>query len=175
MRLKLNLSGITAELSITGYVPDSADWCKSDFVFRSEDWLNYHGENRELFTAFDLEYLVRHLWELVRGEMQEVTSYWCFEPDFTFVMMPAREVQSQPGLIILNEDKSVGSRFYDICMEWRVGFWYRGHGFSGNYLSLDMGAQEVRYFLAYLELVMGKRTEEDREIAEMMEKGILVP
>ncbi len=175
MRLKLNLSGITAELSITGYVPDSADWCKSDFSFCSENWLNYHMEDDELFTAFEVVNLANSLESLVRGEVQEITKMELMEPDFEFILNPAREVQSRPGMIFLNEDRSIGSRFFDISVDWRVGFWGEERGFTDNYLSLHMGAQEIRYFLAYLELVMGKRREEDSEIVEMMEKGVLVP
>lgn len=45
MQLKLNLGGVVLSLRIWGYTKVNDDdwhsiWCKTDFAFKSGDWLN---------------------------------------------------------------------------------------------------------------------------------------
>ena len=56
VQLKLNLGGVVLSLRIWGYTKVNDDdwhsiWCKTDFAFKSGDWLNYHAEACLLYTS----------------------------------------------------------------------------------------------------------------------------
>ena len=55
MWLKLDLSGIKLSMQIRNYRKVSDDdwdsvWCKTDFAFVSDEWLNYRKDNDEVFV-----------------------------------------------------------------------------------------------------------------------------
>ena len=66
MWLKLDLSGIKLSMQIRNYRKVSDDdwdsvWCKTDFAFVSDEWLNYRKDNDEVFLAREIEDLAKSL------------------------------------------------------------------------------------------------------------------
>ena len=93
MWLKLDLSGIKLSLQIKNYRKTSEEdwlsvWCKTDFSFVADKWLNYCEDNSEVFLAREIEDLARSLDDLLNDRLNAPTEFNCIEPDFDFVLTP---------------------------------------------------------------------------------------
>lgn len=172
MWLKLDLDGIVAQIRIKGYTPSSHDewdsqWCKVDFSFSSDDWLNYHKENDEVLLSCEVEELAAQIEKLLCDELEEVKELPCIEPDFTFRLNPKRDLRKDPRYTYIRE----GCEFADSYIEWTITFWH--DGLTANYLSLTLDQDDMQLLLKYLYLVMGKIRSDSDEIDQMIKSGYI--
>lgn len=172
MWLKLDLSGIKLSMQIRNYRKVSADdwdstWCKTDFAFVSDDWLNYRKENDEVFLAREIEDLAKSLDDLLNDRLNAPTEFNCIEPDFNFAFSPKQDVRLNPRVLYVRP----GCEIVDIDMEWKISFWH--DGLTANYLSVTLNRTDIESLLLYLRLVMGEVQESAPEIKALMNKGII--
>ena len=172
MWLKLDLSGIRLSMQIRNYRKVSADdwhstWCKTDFSFVSDEWLNYSKDNDEVFLACEIEDLAKALDDLLNDRLNALTEFSCIEPDFNFVLNPKKDLRLDPKVLYVKP----GCEIVDIGMEWKISFWY--DGLTDNYLSVALDRTDIECFLLYLRLVMGEVQESSPEIKALMGKGII--
>ena len=172
MWLKLNLDGIVLSLRIRQYKKVKADdwdstWCKTDFSFMSEPWLNYSKEDDEVLLAREVDELVEALEKLLTDQLYEPTELTCIEPDFIFELNPKEDLRKNPRYLYIQP----GCEMADIDLEWKVFFWYEG--LTGNYLSVALARPDIECLLTYLKVVTGQLSEKDAEIQTLIAKGIL--
>lgn len=172
MWLKLDIDGIIARLQIRNYVrvPDDdwdSTWCKTDFSFISEPWLNYCKENDEVFLASEIDSFKNTLESFLNDQLTEQTEYECIEPDFCFVLNPKKDLRLDPRCTYVPQ----GYEIVDIDMEWRISFWH--DGLTANYLSVTLNRESIEYLLIYLKLITGELASEDRVIHRMIQAGVL--
>ena len=157
MWLKLNLSGIRLSMQIRNYRRTSEEdwlsvWCKTDFSFVADKWLNYCEDDSEVFLAREIEDLAKSLDDLLNDRLTAPTEFNCIEPDFNFILRPGCEI-------------------VDIDMEWKISFW--DEGLTDNYLSVSLVRSDIECLLSYLRLVMGEVQESAPEIKALMNKGVV--
>ena len=172
MWLKLNLDGIVLSLRIRQYqkVEDvnwDLTWCKTDFSFISEPWLNYSKENDEMLLAREVDDLAEVLEKLLTDQLSAPTEFACIEPDFVFELHPKEDLRKDPRYLYIRP----GSEIADIDMEWKVFFW--DGGLTGNYLSVALARPDIECLLTYLKVVTGQLSEKDAEVQTLIAKGIL--
>ena len=172
MWLKLNLDGIVLSLRIRQYKKVEADawdstWCKTDFSFVSEPWLNYSKENDEVLLAREVDELAEALEKLLTDQLSEPTEFTCIEPDFIFELNPKEDLRNNPRYVYIRP----GCEIADIDLEWKVFFWHEG--LTGNYLSVALARPDIECLLAYLKVVTGQLSEKDIEVQTLIAKGIL--
>ena len=172
VQLKLNLGGVVLSLRIWGYTKVTDDdwhsiWCKTDFAFKSGDWLNYHAEVAEVFLAYEIENLVGALDSLLNDRFKTPTEFNCVEPDFNFILNPKRDRRLDPKVVYVRP----GCEMVDISVEWRVSFWFEG--LTANYLSVTLYRPDIERLLAYLRLVTGELTADDAQIKAMIVQGVI--
>ena len=173
MWLKLNLDGIILSLQIRNYIKVSDDdwgstWCKTDFSFCSEPWLNYHKTNDEVFLASEIDDLAHMLKDLLDGSLTESIEFNCIEPDFNFFFHPKYDVRNDPKVVYVKP----GHEIADIDMEWRVSFW-NGGGLTANYLSVTLNRDDIENLFLYLQLVMSKVSENDPAVVQRIKDNII--
>lgn len=172
MWFKIDLNGIILQLQFREYRPSKKEiwdeqWCKTDFSFASEPWLNYHQENGEVFLSCEVEELADRIDKLLHDRLQEKTEVELIEPDFHFILYPKRDLRNDPKYAYIKP----GHEIADIYMKWTVTFW--NEGLTDNYLSVTLDRADMEYLLNYLHLVMGKLSRKDSLIADMIDKGII--
>lgn len=172
MWLRLDLDGIVLKLQIRNYVKVAADdwnstWCKTDFSFVSEPWLNYHKEEDEVFLAREIDELKEALQALLENQLTEATEFCCIEPDFNFILTPQRDLRLDPKTLYVKP----GCEIVDIDVEWKVSFWH--DGLTANYLSVSLDREDIENLLSYLRLVTGELIESDPKIQQLIRDGIL--
>lgn len=173
MTLHLDLDGIQTQLRITGYHPSSqedrtGEWCKTDFSFRSDPWLDYHREGDEVFLCQEVEELFEQLGRLLTDQLSEETELTLMEPDFTFRLHPKRDLRQDPRITYI---APTADPIVDISADWVVSFWH--DGLTANYLSVALGREEIRHLRNYLGLVLGRLSEDSPECAAMIGEGVL--
>ena len=172
VQLKLNLGGVVLSLRIWGYTKVNDDdwhsiWCKTDFAFKSGDWLNYHAEAAEVFLAYEIENLVGALDSLLNDRFKTPTEFNCVEPDFNFILNPKCDRRLDPKVVYVRP----GCEMVDISVEWCVSFWFEG--LTANYLSVTLYRPDIERLLAYLLLVTGELTADDAQIKAMIAQGVI--
>lgn len=172
MWLKLDLSGIKLSMQIKNYHKTSEEdwlsvWCKTDFSFVADKWLNYCEDDSEVFLAREIEDLAKSLDDLLNDRLNAATEFNCMEPDFNFVLNPKQDVRLNPKVLYVRP----GCEIVDIDMEWKISFWY--DGLTANYLSVTLDRSDIERLLLYLRLVMGEVQESAPEIKVLMDKGII--
>lgn len=172
MWLKLDLDGITVSMQIRNYVKSTqkdwdCEWCKTDFSFVSEDWLNYHKENDEVFLSKEIEEIARLLDDLLHDRLEKPMEFECIEPDFSFVFRPKKDLRMDPRYTYVRP----GEEIVDIDANWKVSFWH--DGLTANFLSVTLGRKDIEYLLVYLRLVMGTLDEGSPDVACLINTGII--
>lgn len=86
MWLKLNLSGIRLSMQIRNYRRTSEEdwlsvWCKTDFSFVADKWLNYCEDDSEVFLAREIEDLAKSLDDLLNDRLTAPTEFNCMRPN----------------------------------------------------------------------------------------------
>lgn len=147
MWLKLDLSGIKLSMQIRNYRKVSDDdwdsvWCKTDFAFVSDEWLNYRKDNDEVFLAREIEDLAKSLDDLLNDRLNAPTEFNCIEPDFNFILNPKKDLRLDPKVLYVRP----GCEIVDIDMEWKISF--LDEGLTDNYLSqpVEKGHLSVVFF-----------------------------
>lgn len=172
LRLKIDLNGIVVRLRIKGYTHYTREnwdetWCRVDFSFSSDDWLNYHHENDEVMLASEVDQLAESIDKLLRDELNEVTEFPCMEPDFKFILHPKRDLREDPQYTYVRE----GYEIADIYMEWTVTFW--NDGLTDNYLSVTLDREDMKILLVYLNYIIGKYKIGDAEVEDLIQRDFL--
>ena len=144
MSLSFNVDGINIYLKINNYKPSDKDhwdslWCNCDFMFTSDNWLNYHKENDEILLCSEIEELESTLTMLLNSEINEDREISFIEPDFVFNISPIKNIQN----LVL-----------DIMTEWKVYFWH--DGLTANYLSITLNRDEIQNLRDYLSYIIKK-------------------
>lgn len=164
MILRLNLSGIVVTMKIWNYVPSRGfewdGWCKTDISWVSEPWLNLSYHEDEIFMPNEIEETVKMLKAFLNNEFTEVETWRFIEPDFEFILHPQRKeprFMTRPTFELM-----------DVSMEWKVSFWHRESGLTGNYLLLDLEKQDIEKLLLYFQIVIGEVNTADERVQEMV-------
>ena len=173
MKLRLDLAGIIVQLQIRKYDPElkgdyCTGWCKTDFSFSSEPWLNYAQDDAEVFLSSEVADLYTALNQLLQDELTEEKMFECIEPDFNFILQPKFDVRNNPKVLYVKP----GHEIVDITMEWTVSFW--NEGLTANYLSVSLNREEIQHLCNYLGLVTGQLREADTVILNMINAGVLI-
>lgn len=173
MWFKLDLSGIEMKMRIKGYEPSERgkwdyQWCNVDFSFIGGYWLNYHKDNDQILLSCEVEELAQALDDLLLDKLSEVGTIEYIEPYFNFILHPKRDLRKDSKYIYIQK----GCEIVDIYMSMKVFFWHEG--ITDNFISLTFDRSDIQYFRNYLLLVMGKLGNDDKEILDMIDKGILV-
>ena len=174
MKLRLDLSGIIVQLQIRDYDPGLKDdrfnaWCKVDFSFSSEPWLNYEQNDAEVFVSYEVSDLYFILKRLLCDELTEIEELDMREPDFNFTLHPKFDIRNNPSVA----DVAPGHQIIDMFMDWRVCFWH--NGLTPNYLSVSLERKEIQYLCNYFGLVIGQLSETNPAILNMLDTGVLIP
>lgn len=172
MWLKLNLSGIRLSMQIRNYRRTSEEdwlsvWCKTDFSFVADKWLNYCEDDSEVFLAREIEDLAKSLDDLLNDRLTAPTEFNCIEPDFNFILNPKKDLRLDPKVLYVRP----GCETVDIDMEWKISFWH--DGLTANYLSVTLNRTDIESLLLYLRLVMGEVRESSPEIKALISKGVI--
>lgn len=172
MWLRLDLDGIILTLRIKDYrrVPDDdwdSTWCKVDFSFVSEPWLDYRQTDSEVFLAREIDDLREALEALLTGRMTAPSEFICIEPDFRLLLRPREDLRNDPKVIYI----SPGHEMADIGIEWQVYFWHEG--LTGNFLTVSLGREEILELLVYLRLVSGMMSEDDPAVKVLTRLNII--
>ena len=163
MWLKLNLSGIRLSMQIRNYRRTSEEdwlsvWCKTDFSFVADKWLNYCEDDSEVFLAREIEDLAKSLDDLLNDRLTAPTEFNCIEPDFNFILNPKKDLRLDPKVLYVRP----GCEIVDIDMEWKNLILARWT--DANYLSVTLNRTDIESLLLYLRLVMGEVRESSPEI-----------
>ena len=173
MKLRLDLRGIIVQLQIRDYNPGLKDdcfnaWCKVDFSFSSEPWLNYEQNDAEVFVSYEVSDLYFILKRLLCDELTEIEELDVREPDFNYTLHPKFDIRNDPKVAYV----APGHEIRDIFMDWRVCFWH--DGLTPNYLSVSLKRKEIQYLCNYFGLVTGQLSETDPAVRSMADAGVLI-
>jgi len=173
MQLRMDLNGIVVRLRITGYKPCGhcdlvGEWCKVDYSFTADPWLNYHCEAAEVFSSSDIQCLADLTDRLLNDKLTEETCFECDEPDFAFTLSPKFDVRNNPNALYV----ASGHEILDIGMRWDVSFWNEGC-LTANHLSVYLERADIENLQNYLDLIMGKIGVHDPAIESMIFNDIL--
>lgn len=172
MWLKLDLDGILLTLRIRGYrrVPDNdwdSTWCRVDFSFVSEPWLDYRQTDSEVFLAREIDDLREALESLLADRLASPTEFICMEPDFRFLLQPKEDLRDDPKVLYI----SPGHETVDIGMEWQVFFWHEG--LTANHLTVTLGREEIEALLIYLQLISGVLSPDHPAVRALLQRSII--
>ena len=131
--LNLELSGTKLEMEIKDY--EKHEWCSCTFHVHS-DFISYDLVDDETLEAADIDYLMKQLKKLLAGELTEQEEISFTEPFLEFILWPS------------SED-------YEASVDWKFILWEDPNQvFTGNYFSLQLGEDDIRKLVGYLEEVM---------------------
>ncbi len=152
MWFKLDASGIKINLQIKNYKLTNRknwdrEWCHCDFLFYSDNWLNYHKENDEVLLCCEIDEISEALTRLLDNKIIEEKEIICIEPDFIFKLFPQKDLRDDARYTYVKP----GYEIQDIYLEWRIYFW--DDGLTDNYLTITLYRDEITRFRDYIELV----------------------
>ena len=153
MWFEVDARGIKIKLRIKGYTQTTkenwdSEWCNCDFLFLSEDWLNYHREDTEVLLSCEVEELEENLSQLLNNQLSEEKEILCMEPDFIFKLYPQKDRREDPNYTYVQP----GYEIQDIYLEWKVYFWHGG--LTDNYLTVTLNRDEIESLRDYLSSVI---------------------
>ena len=152
--MQIDAAGITIDLLIKGYRKSTKHnwddlWCRCDFSFTSNNWLNYTSVDNEVLLSCEIEELEQSLTKLLDGKITEKTVIEPIEPDFKFILFPEEDLRNNPNYTYVQP----GYEILDIYLEWRVYFW--NEGLTDNFLTVTLGREEIVTLRDYLRSVIG--------------------
>ena len=171
MWLKLNIDGIELSLRISGYKPISDwksdySWCQVDLQLKSS-WINYK-TNGELLDMGEVVSLWNRMSDLLSDKTRDITAFEGLEPDIQFQFFPRRDIRNDPKVLYV----APGHEISDISADMVITFW--NEGLTNNRLILNLGRDEIEYFLDYL-LYIEKTTDFDKtKLDKLIEKGVFL-
>ena len=154
MNVQIDAAGITIDLLIKGYRKSTKHnwddlWCRCDFSFTSNNWMNYTSVDNEVLLSCEIEDLEQSLTKLLDGKITEKTVIEPIEPDFKFILFPEEDLRNNPNYTYVQP----GYEILDIYLEWRVYFW--NEGLTDNFLTVTLGREEIVTLRDYLRSVIG--------------------
>ena len=154
MNVQIDAAGITIDLLIKGYRKSTKHnwddlWCRCDFSFTSNNWMNYTSVDNEVLLSCEIEELEQSLTKLLDGKITEKTVIEPIEPDFKFILFPEEDLRNNPNYTYVQP----GYEILDIYLEWRVYFW--NEGLTDNFLTVTLGREEIVTLRDYLRSVIG--------------------
>lgn len=155
MGIQIDANGIIIDFAVSGYRKSNKDnwddlWCKCDFSFRSDNWLNYKSVSNEVLLSCEIDELERSFTQLLDGEITEKKMIEPIEPDFKFILHPEEDLRNNPNYTYVRP----GYEILDIYLEWRVYFW--NEGLTDNYLTVVFDRNDITMFRDYLRTVIKK-------------------
>jgi len=173
MWLKLDIDGIIFHFRICGYRKSTkewdSEWSREDLTLQSKSWLNYQIVNDELLLMHEVEELHEKIESLLTDKIVSVETMECIEPDLTFVFQPKQDLRNDPKYSYV----APGYEIVDIGMELSIAFWNEGEGLTANRLTIAFDRSDLEKMLCYLELIIGKKSQNDEMVQKMIKEGSL--
>ncbi len=174
LRLKLNLSTICFEFSISHYVRSTKErwdkeWCAVSVACRGGNWLNYVRNADETLLSCEVETILDHLEDLLNDRLHSSGQLAFIEPDFILILNPKKDLTKDAKYLYV----APGYEIQDIDMEWKIVF--RDGKSNDHYLSLRFYREDLTHLQKYLSFITGKISQSDAEIQKMIESGVLCP
>ena len=149
-----NIRGLQVTLRIDGYkAPAGHDygdvWCDCGYSFRFGDAVNYQNEHDELFMPEEVDALAGVLTDLLDGKITRPREVPMTEPDFVFMLYPAKDLRSDPKYIYV----APGHELQDIRVEWRIFFW--DGGLTDNFLTITLLREDIAALRDFLSSCRG--------------------
>ena len=153
--MRIDVAGIIIDFLVKGYRKSTREnwddlWCKCDFSFRSNNWLNYQSVDNEVLLSCEVEELENNLTQLLDGKITEKTVIEPIEPDFKFILYPEEDLRNNPNYTYVQP----GYEIVDIYLEWKVYFWHEG--LTDNHLTVTLDRTEITSLRDYLISVIKK-------------------
>ena len=112
-------------------------WCDCSFSFRFGEIINYHKDHDELLMPEEVDALADGLTDLLDGKITEPQERPMLEPDFVFMLYPAKDLRTDPTYTYIKPR----DEFQDIYVEWRVFFW--NDGLTENFLTITLEREDI--------------------------------
>lgn len=93
-------------------------WCKVTLRIENE-YIHYKIDNKEVLIEYEIENLIRELYKLLNGELEEDSKMEFCEPDLEFILSPSNAVPSNVLVdmrINFFEDGVLSANFYNLCL-----------------------------------------------------------
>ena len=153
--MRIDVAGIIIDFLVKGYRKSTREnwddlWCKCDFSFRSNNWLNYQSVDNEVLLSCEDEELENNLTQLLDGKITEKTVIEPIEPDFKFILYPEEDLRNNPNYTYVQP----GYVIVDFYLEWKVYFWHEG--LTDNHLTVTLDRTEITALRDYLRSVIKK-------------------
>lgn len=153
--MRIDVASIIIDFLVKGYRKSTREnwddlWCKCDFSFRSNNWLNYQSVDNEVLLSCEVEELENNLTQLLDGKITEKTVIEPIEPDFKFILYPEEDLRNNPNYTYVQP----GYEIVDIYLEWKVYFWHEG--LTDNHLTVTLDRTEITALRDYLRSVIKK-------------------
>lgn len=171
MWLKLDIDGIIFHFRISGYRKSTeewdGEWSREDLTLQSKSWLDYQISNDELLLMCEVEELHSKIEALLTDKMLSVETMECIEPDLTFVFQPKSDLRNDPRYTYV----APGQEIVDIGMDLIIAFW--NEELTSNRLTIAFDRSDLENLLCYLELVIGKKSENDEAVQKLIGEGTI--
>ncbi len=166
MWLKLNIEGFIVYFQIKGYKPSESGysddlWCDIKLTVEYGNDFKIH-RSGELLYSDEIEHLLMKFQDLLADRIKDAEEIDFMEPDFVFVL------DSQ--LNLSNERNEINNR--EVFVDFRIHFW--NGNLTENHLSLRLYKENIEYLLYYIKLVTRQLKKTDKEITDLIEKGIIL-
>ena len=98
-------------------------------------WQN--GENHTFRMIALALFIIASLTDLLDGKITEPQERPMLEPDFVFMLYPAKDLRTDPTYTYIKPR----DEFQDIYVEWRVFFW--NDGLTENFLTITLEREDI--------------------------------
>lgn len=172
MWLRINLDGVALHLHIEDYSPRNKrisgdDWCIVEIALDDNRLLKWRTRD-SILESCEVDDLRAILRKLINDELDSARTYECCEPDLTFVFYP-KNTPDDP----YDDYTSIGNQSSDVSMDLRIRLWSDRGIPSRNVISLNFDPENIKYLMAYLDLIAGVVGIDNTEIKAMIDKGQL--
>ncbi len=172
--LKLDLEGIDFHFRVSGYKLSSKDswdddWCYVDLTAQSRGWLDYQIISDPILLSVEVDELIATMDNLLHDRLEHDAEMECIEPDLRFRFSPKKYLRDDPSTIYLSDNNAMA----DIDMDLAIFFWDKEGALSANRLVLAFGREDIERFSIYLKYVSGALGEQDIEVKELVEQGVI--
>ena len=153
MKLILDAEGIKITFEIKNYRKttnkDDPDWCECSYSFIAGKWLNYSGENEEVLTCDEIEYLLEEIEKLLNDQLESNKELEFIEPDFSFELVTKKDLRNDERYVYIAK----GHEIVDINLYWCVHFWDEGC-LTDNSLRISLSREDIVKLRNYLKEIV---------------------
>ena len=164
MKFILDAEGIKITFEIKNYRKttnkDDPDWCECSYSFIAGKWLNYSGENEEVLTCDEIEYLLEEIEKLLNDQLESDEELEFIEPDFSFELVTKKDLRNDERVIYIAK----GHEIVDIKVANTYSFIELGNDKANNIKKLEglvLGKRKVVVEEAKKEPTVGTHTKKD--------------